>query len=711
MNKQLKLISVVLILTLLFFGIQYFNTNQINVIPEENLTAKALLDRAIKISKLDTERGIAELIKLSDLPDYTLYKRDYILARLYEQKKDYDLALAMYERLLGENYPLKERVHFHFADLNAKTGNDKLAVKSFRKLISMFPNSRNVPQALYCLAQAELRLRLIDEALKHLNMLRKKHLHTQFGIAANYYLGEYEYNKQNFSLALDYWRDYLKNSPDGRFVNEISGFMKTFDKEMLKSSDYKLFGDIYFHKKDYKNASEYYKLGNDVGSYYNLGYSLYRIGNKNEAIAYLKKYSKYYPKSENAKYSLLIASNCLPEFLRKSFWKEVQNENPPLAYYAAFKEAVLERSLFEREKRMNAYIKHYPLSEFFYDAVWNIMWQKILDKDFQAAFDIGSESFNVNLNSPFYKDSSRLKIGFWLGKICESKKEYEMAKDFYEKADSVIFDNYYSFRARNRLNLLNGKSDLSWQAERKVSIPDEYFWTIPLVLSDKALKKHYGAAVRELILLHQYSEAIDLIGKSESFSKQITAWLKALNQEYEDSIKTSSGLIHSLNIDTQKPIWELAYPLHYSQYVFSESAKYKDINPFLVFALIRQESLFDSNARSVSDASGLMQLIYPTAKIVSGELGLNLRSKEVLYEPKVNIKIGEQYLNSLVEMFDSPVFAVASYNAGPNAVKRWKQNFPPNDIDLFIENIPYEETKNYVKRVFSNYWTYLYIYT
>ncbi|MBI3589840.1 MAG: tetratricopeptide repeat protein [Candidatus Melainabacteria bacterium] len=128
-------------------------TNSIETIPSEDPTAFAQLEKAISISKFNLDDGITVLESLKELPDYTEYKKNYILARLYEKKKDYKHAILIYEKLLNKNYPLKERVLFHYAQLNALEGNDSTALKSFNKLLRDFPSSKSVPQAKYFLAQ------------------------------------------------------------------------------------------------------------------------------------------------------------------------------------------------------------------------------------------------------------------------------------------------------------------------------------------------------------------------------------------------------------------------------------------------------------------------------------------------------------------------------------------------------------------------------
>jgi soluble lytic murein transglycosylase len=114
---------------------------------------------------------------------------------------------------------------------------------------------------------------------------------------------------------------------------------------------------------------------------------------------------------------------------------------------------------------------------------------------------------------------------------------------------------------------------------------------------------------------------------------------------------------------------------------------------------MREESAFDPRVVSPAQAVGLMQLIVPTAKKMGEKLGLS-PDEESLKQPAVNIPIGCHYLTVLRGQFpDNPLLAIPGYNAGAGAPKKWITSHPADDFDLWVEHIPYEETRNYTKRV------------
>jgi soluble lytic murein transglycosylase len=155
--------------------------------------------------------------------------------------------------------------------------------------------------------------------------------------------------------------------------------------------------------------------------------------------------------------------------------------------------------------------------------------------------------------------------------------------------------------------------------------------------------------------------------------------------------------------------WELAYPRPYLSIVERE-AKRSGIPVSLAYAIMREESAFDPNAVSGAPAYGLMQFTMDTAKSVGKKLGLPINEATVK-QPATSIALGCQYLADLRARYPGcPALAIPSYNAGPGATRRWISQRSVEDLDLFIERIPYEETRNYTKRVLKSYAAYLYLY-
>ena len=147
--------------------------------------------------------------------------------------------------------------------------------------------------------------------------------------------------------------------------------------------------------------------------------------------------------------------------------------------------------------------------------------------------------------------------------------------------------------------------------------------------------------------------------------------------------------------------WKLAYPRPYVELV-NEQAKKNALAPSLIYAVMREESAFDPDAESPADAYGLMQLILPTARIAGKALGLP-HDRISLKRPSVNIPLGARVLGKYRDQLaQDPLLAIAAYNAGPGAAQRWRKDRPGLSFDLWIELIPYVETRRYIKRVLGS---------
>ncbi len=157
----------------------------------------------------------------------------------------------------------------------------------------------------------------------------------------------------------------------------------------------------------------------------------------------------------------------------------------------------------------------------------------------------------------------------------------------------------------------------------------------------------------------------------------------------------------------------MAYPFPWKELIETHAKKH-NVPVSLILAIIRQESQFKPNARSPADAFGLMQLIPETARRVAKSQKIDFDKAELLYRPEINIALGVAYISELLREFNNSMpLAIASYNAGKAAVKKWlsikantipaKARFPQL---VFSEAIPYKETKNYVSKVMRNYINY-----
>ena len=162
-------------------------------------------------------------------------------------------------------------------------------------------------------------------------------------------------------------------------------------------------------------------------------------------------------------------------------------------------------------------------------------------------------------------------------------------------------------------------------------------------------------------------------------------------------------IIAFLNIPIR--IQKIIYKKDYKEYVQKYAQEY-NVDENLIYALIKAESNFNSNAKSSKDAIGLMQLMESTAQDVCKKTDLQISSDELsekLLEPDININIGTKYLSILIQRYGNIEIAITAYNAGIGTVDNWIEKGIINSDGSNVENIPYKETNNYVRKILRDY--------
>lgn len=151
------------------------------------------------------------------------------------------------------------------------------------------------------------------------------------------------------------------------------------------------------------------------------------------------------------------------------------------------------------------------------------------------------------------------------------------------------------------------------------------------------------------------------------------------------------------------------YPQKYSEYV-DKYAEECDLDPLLIYSIIKTESNFKEEAKSNSNAIGLMQVMLSTAQEIGKELGLEEITEEELCKTEINIRIGTKYFKKLLEKYNNYNLAIIAYNAGMGNLDKWLEQGIIDEEGENIDNIPFPETKNYVKKILRNYKIYQEIY-
>ncbi|MFQ5459099.1 MAG: lytic transglycosylase domain-containing protein, partial [Myxococcota bacterium] len=198
------------------------------------------------------------------------------------------------------------------------------------------------------------------------------------------------------------------------------------------------------------------------------------------------------------------------------------------------------------------------------------------------------------------------------------------------------------------------------------------------------------------------------------YGPELRLYFARLFQEVEDYYSASRLILRrhagamSRSVKRTHDLLRYTYPDAYGARVRAEAARY-GVDPRMAWAVMREESTYRPRIRSPAGAVGLMQVMPATATRLEGKIGVTGAAGK-LENPGVNIRLGTYYLSWLMKRYRGRMpRALAGYNAGEDAVDRWLKELPAailKEPDAFIEEIPYKETRNYVKKVLKSYYVY-----
>ena len=155
-------------------------------------------------------------------------------------------------------------------------------------------------------------------------------------------------------------------------------------------------------------------------------------------------------------------------------------------------------------------------------------------------------------------------------------------------------------------------------------------------------------------------------------------------------------------------IMKSIYIIKYSEFVEKYSKEY-DVDKNLIYACIKAESNFNENAESKKGAKGLMQLMDSTGKEIAKGLDMSIDDDD-LFEPEINIKLGTKYISKMLKKYENIELALAAYNAGSGNVDSWINSNKIKSDGTDVENIPFKETNNYVRKILRDYRIYRELY-
>lgn len=301
---------------------------------------------------------------------------------------------------------------------------------------------------------------------------------------------------------------------------------------------------------------------------------------------------------------------------------------------------------------------------------------------------------------------------YWMGRANEQRQRD--AQDHYKKLCQRHPFTYYCQLARERLRSLPG-SEMPAESTVVSSEPQNDGTPTVVTRADIAQQTAYRRAIElktlgldpeaaheVAVLTERYSRDPNALVALSTMLNEVGAYHQALRlarARFRDQLERTGGSF-------APSLWSVAYPTGLLPTIKLQGAK--GVDPYLIAAIIREESQYDVKAVSRVGAIGLMQVMPATANTVAQRVGLPAVGREDLFDQETNIRIGVRYVEQLMEQFSGNiVYTIASYNAGPLAVGGWIAQYRGQSQDEFVELIPYQETRQYVKRVLRSYREYI----
>lgn len=310
-----------------------------------------------------------------------------------------------------------------------------------------------------------------------------------------------------------------------------------------------------------------------------------------------------------------------------------------------------------------------------------------------------------------YPDSAEIPAAlYWRGRLAEEEGKPAMARAFYQKLSDRFRNYYYAELGRQRLKSLHAAGDEPLQYALLDRVP-------PLSTSEKIT----ASAPPDDNLRYQRARLLSNGALADMAVRELQAaaseeggtWAPPeMARVYQDGSRYDRGIeimkratpnYFAVGIpDLPRSYWEALFPKAY----WTDLRKYSTLNgldPYLVAALIRQESEFNALALSHANAVGLMQLLPKTGKSVAKQVKMKGYNAPQLYTPAVNLQLGTRYFKNVVDKYNGQFeYALAAYNAGTDRVEDWLAQGHYRDPQEFVESIPFTETREYVQAILRN---------
>ena len=661
-------------------------------------------------------------------------RASYLLAHSLAHTNKLDESIKLFLASIKSYPEIEDYIRFHLAEVFLNSGKTKEALEQVNTLHKNFPNTLLLTKSNILLAKILEKDNKIQTALNVLGEAEKRI--SGFSIRSEYrsYLPEVIFLQGHLyqklgkkNEAYDRYRLLHIVAPTNQLTQQAKGEMIKLAKDMaigiksLALNEYEqrtraLLRDVEY-QQIVSEVSELLKHNTSLPAnfYFYLARAQKGLRKRNLSNSALRKFLEHHPNHRRKQEALfMIGRNLWNTGYYQDGLKYFKNSidtatNHTLANQARF----FIGKMHEEKKRYPKATKYYTelvsksSDEYAERAAWQLGWMNYTIGNFKKAYDYFDNSVRKYPSGLFIESSM-----FWSAKSAKQLKRMGLAQQIFTNVNMTFPYTYYGIRAGEM------KPDKKFFLE--IPREEEPPFATPILSTDAHF--HHSRGV-ELSATGFYEDARLEIKKLESTTQKNLSGILWLTKLYNDAHAYSDTMrvmqlyknfkTKLLEKDLTKNFWENFYPLAYAKAI-RDNAKIFNVDPYFVKGLIRQESLFNSQVQSRAGAIGLMQIMPETGRVLyANSTKSEPFNTTILFNPDTNIQLGIQYIGQLNKRFKkNKTHILISYNAGPHNLKKWLKRFSHlQDPDVFIESIPYPETRKYVKKVLRNYGIYQSLYS
>ena len=361
-------------------------------------------------------------------------------------------------------------------------------------------------------------------------------------------------------------------------------------------------------------------------------------------------------------------------------------------------------------------VRRFPDGDMLGDANWLLFEHELGNRNYDTAIAFVQANAGRTGESSLY---NRGRIAYFGARAAELSGEQSAAIAGYESVIRDVPLSYYALMAFNRMTSLDAERATAIAGELRVgaTAPEDASIQVEPANIMEIPSFQRGLLLLKLGLMdlagNQFDRLLDAYPNQDEPLWLVTFLFDcagAYHLSHDIPRRRIGSFLTEYPTPDSADHFGMAYPVPFRDQVF-EAASERDIDPYLVYAIMREESGFNPHVESWANARGLMQLMMPTAEDMADRVGRRSLRASDLFRPEVAITLGSEYLLTLSRQYDAhPMLVIAGYNGGIGNVNRFLRDNGTLPMDQFVEEIPYRQTRDYTKRVLMTYWIYHWLY-